>query len=266
MMNYIWVGLVVIAVIAGGVTGTMQDVLNNLFDFANTAVEIAIGLIGIMAFFCGLMRLMEKSGLCDKLGRAISPVMRLLFPEVPADHPANSIMAIYFAANILGIGNAATPFGLRSMQELQTLNKTKDIANDAQAMLLAIATTSITLIPVTAIAYRAQIQTAGASEIIVPVILATICSTVVGIFFNIVFGKTKRWNYQCVIDREIAAGTIQINPDYIGPDPIVLPDDYVPAEEREAEAKKIDQEKYAEKEKAKEEKKEAKKEEKEAGR
>jgi hypothetical protein len=109
-------------------------------------------------------------------------------------------------------------------------------------MLLAIATTSITLIPVTAIAYRAQIQTAGASEIIVPVILATICSTVVGIFFTIVFGKTKRWNYQCVIDREIAAGTIQINPDYIGPDPIVLPDDYVPAEEREAEAKKIDQE------------------------
>ena len=234
MMNFIWVGFVVIAVIAGGVTGTMEDVLNNLFDFAQTAVDISLGLIGIMAFFCGLMRLMEASGLCEKLGKAISPVMRLLFPEVPADHPATSIMAIYFAANILGIGNAATPFGLRAMQELQTLNKTKNIASEAQAMLLAVATTSITVIPVTAIGLRSAVQTQGAAEIIVPVIIATTISTIVGIFFTIVFGKTKRWNYNAVIEREIAAGIIQINEDYIGPDPIVLPEGYVPAEQRTA--------------------------------
>lgn len=226
MMNYIWVALVVIAVVAGGATGNMQGVLDNLMEFAPTAVDIALGLIGIMAFFCGLMRVMEKAGLCEKLGKAISPVMRLLFPGVPKDHPANSAMALYFAANILGIGNAATPFGIKAMQELQTLNKTKNIATDAQVMLLAVATTSITLIPVTAIAYRADVQTAGAAEIIAPVIIATTISTITGIFFTIVFGKLKRFKYDVIIEKEIAAGTLEINEDYIGDDPIVLPENY----------------------------------------
>ncbi|MDY6038472.1 MAG: nucleoside recognition domain-containing protein [Eubacterium sp.] len=224
MMNYIWVGFVTIAVIAGGATGKMDAVLNNLFDFSSTAVDIAIGLIGIMAFFCGLMKVMEAAGLCDKLGKGISPLMRLLFPEVPADHPANSAMALYFAANILGIGNAATPFGLKAMQELQTLNKTKNIATDAQCMLLAIATTSITLIPVTAIGLRAGIQAKGAAEIIAPVIIATTISTITGIFFTIVLGKVKRWNYNNIIEKELAAGTLEINENYIGDDPIILPE------------------------------------------
>ena len=226
MMNYIWVAFVVIAVIAGGVTGTMDAVLQNIFDFAQSAVDIALGLIGIMAFFCGLMRVMQEAGLCEKLGKAISPLMRLLFPEVPADHPANSAMALYFAANILGIGNAATPFGLKAMQELQTLNKTKNIATDAQVMLLAIATTSITLIPVTAIGLRAGIQAEGAAEIIAPVIIATTISTVTGVFFTIVFGKMKRFKYDYVIEKEMAAGRLEINEDYIGNDPIVLPENY----------------------------------------
>ena len=163
MMNYIWVGLVVIATVVGGITGTMEAVMNNIVDFAQTAVDICLGLIGIMTFFCGLMNVMEKAGLCEKLGNLIAPVMRKLFPEVPADHPAQSAMALYFAANILGIGNAATPFGLKAMQELQTLNPTKDIATNAQCMLMAISTTSITLIPVTAIGLRAAVQTAGAA-------------------------------------------------------------------------------------------------------
>lgn len=225
MMNFIWVVFVVIAVIAAAFTGKMDAVLDNLFNFSSTAVDIAIGLIGIMAFFCGLMKVMEAAGLCDKLGRLISPLMRLLFPEVPADHPANSAMALYFAANILGIGNAATPFGLKAMQELQTLNKTKNIATNAQCMLLAIATTSITLIPVTAIGLRAGIQSKGAAEIIAPVIIATTISTITGIFFTIVLGKFKRWNYDNIIEKEMAAGTLEINEDYIGDDPIVLPEE-----------------------------------------
>ncbi|WP_425755865.1 nucleoside recognition domain-containing protein [Ihubacter sp. rT4E-8] len=226
MMNYIWVALAVVAVIAGGVTGTMDAVLNNIFEFAETAVDIALDLIGIMAFFCGLMKVMEQAGLCDKLGRAIAPVMRLLFPDVPADHPANSAMALYFAANILGIGNAATPFGLKAMQELQTLNPTKSIATNAQCMLMAISTTSITLIPVTAIALRASVQTEGSAEIIAPVIIATTISTVTGVFFTIVFQKVKRWKWENVIEKEIAAGTLEINEDYIGDNPIVLPEGY----------------------------------------
>lgn len=226
MMNYIWVGLVVIAVVVGGATGNIQAVLDNIFGFAGTAVDISFGLIGIMAFFCGLMNVMDKAGLCEKLGKAISPVMRKLFPEVPADHPANSAMALYFAANILGIGNAATPFGLKAMQELQTLNPTKDIATNAQCMLMAISTTSITLIPVTAIGLRSAVQVEGAAEIIAPVIIATTISTVVGVVCTLIFQNFKGWKWENVIAAEIAAGTLEINEHYVGDNPIVLPEGY----------------------------------------
>ncbi|MCI8608852.1 MAG: nucleoside recognition protein [Firmicutes bacterium] len=234
MMNYIWVGFVVIAVIAGGATGQIDAVLNNIFSFAETAVGIAMGLIGVMAFFCGLMKVMEKAGLCEKLGKAIAPVMRLLFPDVPADHPANSAMALYFAANILGIGNAATPFGLKAMKELQTLNPTKGIATNAQCMLMAISTTSITLIPVTAIGLRAAVQTESAAEIIAPVIIATTISTVTGVVFTLLFQKTKRWKWENVIEKEMAAGRLEINEDYIGDSPIVLPEGYNGSNEKDA--------------------------------
>lgn len=226
-MNYIWVALAVIAVIAGGATGTMDKVLENIFSFAETAVmDIALPLTGIMAFFCGVMKVMEKAGLCEKLGKGIAPVMRLLFPDVPADHPANSAMALYFAANILGIGNAATPFGLKAMQELQTLNPTKGIATNAQCMLMAISTTSITLIPVTAIGLRSTVQTTGAAEIIAPVIIATTISTITGVAFTLLFQKVKKWKWENVIEKEMAAGRLEINEDYIGDSPIVLPEGY----------------------------------------
>ena len=227
MMNYLFAAFMIIGVVAGGITGTMDAVLQNIFDFAQTGVDIALGLIGIMTFFCGLMKVMEDSGLCEKIGKAIAPLMRLLFPEVPADHPANSAMALYFAANILGIGDAATPFGLKAMQELQTLNKTKNIATDAQCMLMAISTTSITLLPTTAIGIRASIQAEGAAEIIVPTIIATAISTIVGVTCSLIFQKTKRWKLENVIEREIAAGTLEVNDEYIGNDPIVLPEGYV---------------------------------------
>lgn len=227
MMNYLFAAFMIIGVVAGGITGTMDAVLQNIFDFAQTGVDIALSLIGIMTFFCGLMKVMEDSGLCEKIGKAIAPLMRLLFPEVPADHPANSAMALYFAANILGIGDAATPFGLKAMQELQTLNKTKNIATDAQCMLMAISTTSITLLPTTAIGIRAAIQAEGAAEIIVPTIIATTISTIVGVTCSLIFQKTKRWKLENVIEREIAAGTLEVNDEYIGNDPIVLPEGYV---------------------------------------
>lgn len=227
MMNYIWVGLVVIAVIAGGVTGTMEDVLNNIFSFAEEAVSICIGLIGIMAFFCGVMKVMEKAGICNLIARALAPLMTRLFPEVPRDHPAMSAMVLWMAANMLGIGNAATPFGLKAMQELQTLNPTRDIATNAQCMMLAIGTTSVTLIPVTVLGLRAAVQTEGAAEIIFPVIIATTCSTVVGVFFTWLLGKTRRWKWENVIEREIAAGTLALNENYLGDSPIVLPEGYV---------------------------------------
>lgn len=222
MMNYIWTGMVAIAVIAGIVTGNITAVQEALFSFANTAVEIVLGLIGVMVFFTGLMSVMKEAGLCEKLGKLLGPVMTKLFPDVPADHPAMSSMALYFAANILGIGNAATPFGLKAMADLQTLNKTKHIATDAQCMLLAISTTSITLIPVTVLALRSAVQVSGAAEIVGPVILATIISTVVGVTATILLGKMKRFKLETIIAKEIAAGTLEINEHYIGKDPINL--------------------------------------------
>ncbi len=222
MMNYIWTGMVAIAVIAGIVTGNITAVQEALFSFANVAVEIVIGLIGVMVFFTGLMSVMKEAGLCEKLGRVLGPVMTKLFPEVPADHPAMSSMALYFAANILGIGNAATPFGLKAMADLQTLNKTKNIATDAQCMLLAISTTSVTLIPVSMIAIRSSVQVSGATEVLGPVILATTISTIVGVVATILLGKTKRFKLENIIAKEKASGTLEINEHYIGNDPIEL--------------------------------------------
>ena len=116
MMNWIWLVLIGTSVIAGICTGTISEVQDNLFSFADTAVELALGLIGVMAFFCGLMKIMEEAGLCEKLGHAISPVMKHLFPGVPKDHPANSAIAMYIAASVLGLGNACTPLGIKAMQ------------------------------------------------------------------------------------------------------------------------------------------------------
>lgn len=222
MMNFIWVGLVAIAVIAGIFTGNITAVQEALFSFAGTAVDIVIGLVGVMVFFTGFMSVMEKAGLCEKLGKVIGPVMRLLFPDVPVDHPAMSSMALYFAANILGIGNAATPFGLKAMADLQTLNKTKHIATDAQCMLLAISTTSITLIPVTVLALRSAVQVEGAAEIVGPVILATTISTIVGVGATLILKRTKKFKLENIIEKERAAGTLEINEDYVGNDPIKL--------------------------------------------
>lgn len=220
MMNYIWVGFVAISVIAGIATGNITAVQEALFSFANVAVEIVVGLVGVMTFFTGFMALMEKAGLCEKLGRAISPVMRLLFPDVLAEHPAMSSMALYFAANILGIGNAATPFGLKAMSDLQTLNKTKNIATDAQCMLLAISTTSITLIPVTVLALRSSIQVEGSAEVVGPIMLATTISTVVGIGVTLLLKNTKKYKLENIIERERQAGTLEINENYVGTDPL----------------------------------------------
>jgi len=222
MMNFIWVGLVAIAIVAGVFTGNIAAVQEALFSFANVAVEIVIGLVGVMVFFTGFMAVMEKAGLCEKLGKLIAPVMRVLFPDVPADHPAMSSMALYFAANILGIGNAATPFGLKAMSDLQTLNKTKHIATDAQCMLLAISTTSITLIPVTVLALRSAVQVEGSTEIVGPVILATTISTLVGVFVSIILSKTKMYKLENIIEKERAAGTLEINELYKGNDAISL--------------------------------------------
>jgi spore maturation protein SpmA len=152
MLNYVWLGLIVLALLFGGFTGNIGPVGDAAVNSAKTAVtEVAFGLIGVVTLWMGLMRLAEKTGLVHRLGLALKPVMRWLFPEVPADHPAMGAIILNVAANILGLNNAATPLGLRAMQELQSLNRRPGVATNAMCMLLAINTSSITLIPVTAI-------------------------------------------------------------------------------------------------------------------
>ena len=222
MMNYIWVTLIGISVVAGICTGSISDVQDNLFAFADSAVELAIGLIGVMTFFCGLMKVMEDAGLCEKLGRSISPVMRLLFPDVPKDHPANSAIAMYVAASMMGLGNACTPLGIKAMQELQTLNKTKNIATDAQCMVLALSTGSICLLPSTVIAMRTAVQAEGAAEIVGPTILTTMAAAVVCVVATKLLGRLKCFQYDYLIEKDRAAGRLKINEEYIGKDPLVL--------------------------------------------
>jgi spore maturation protein A len=152
-----------------------------ILHHAKIAVELAIGLIGIMALWLGLMRIAERSGLVSALARPLKPIMVRLFPEIPPDHPAMGAMIMNIAANMLGLGNAATPLGLKAMGELNRLNKTAGTATDAMCTFLVINTSSVQLIPAAVIAIRAASGSTNPTEIIGPVILATTVNTVVGI-------------------------------------------------------------------------------------
>lgn len=182
MLNYLWLALVTLAVLIGGVTGRLREVTEGAFSMADTAVmKIALPLVGIMALWLGMMRLAERSGLVQKLARALRPVMKWLFPDVPADHPAMGSMLMNMAANMLGLTNAATPLGLRAMRDLATLNRVPGTATNAMCTFLAINTSSIQLLPVTAIAILAAQKSSQPTAIVGTAFLATICSTVAGI-------------------------------------------------------------------------------------
>ena len=182
MLNYIWLGLVVISVILGGFTGNLQGVTNAAFEACKTAVmNIALPLAGVMALWLGLMKIAEKSGLVNLLARALRPVLKWLFPEVPANHPAMGSMVMNLAANMLGLSNAATPLGLRAMQDLEKLNPRPGTASNAMCTFLAINTSSIQLIPATTVAILAAAGSKNPTAIIGTAFFATCCSTIAGI-------------------------------------------------------------------------------------
>ena len=178
MLNYIWFGMMAIAVAAGIYNGKIDAVTEAAIDMAKVSVEIAIGLIGIMALWLGIMKIAEASGLIRIIAKLLKPITIRLFPDVPADHPAIGSIVLNMSANILGLGNAATPLGLKAMEELQELNEKKDTATNAMVMFLAINTSSVQLIlPATVVA----LMGATASEIFITTILATTCSTIAAI-------------------------------------------------------------------------------------
>ena len=177
MLNYIWLGLILAAVAIGGWNGTMPEVTAAAFDRAKTAVvTLAIPLAGIMALWLGMMRLAERSGLVQIIARILRPIMVRLFPDVPAEHPAMGSMLMNMAANMLGLSNAATPLGLRAMKHLEALNKTPGTATNAMCTFLAINTSSIQLIPATAIAILSAAGSKDPTAIIGTAFLATLCA------------------------------------------------------------------------------------------
>ena len=190
MLNYIWFGMMFIAVIVGILTGNIDAVTQAAIDMAKTAVEIAIGLIGIMALWLGTMKIAEDSGLIRIIARAIRPITIRLFPDVPEDHPAIGSIILNMAANLLGLGNAATPLGLKAMEELQDLNPEKETATNAMCTFLAINTSSIQLIlPATVVA----LMGAAANQIFITTILATGLSTIAAIIAVRFLEKLKRF-------------------------------------------------------------------------
>ncbi|HEX4085364.1 MAG TPA: nucleoside recognition domain-containing protein [Chthoniobacteraceae bacterium] len=182
MLNYIWLALILAAVLLGGAHGSFKEVTDAAFDSAKTAVmNIALPLAGIMALWLGIMRLAERSGLVQVLARGLRPILRRLFPDVPADHPAMGAMVMNIAANMLGLGNSATALGLRAMQRLERLNPHPGTATNAMCTFLAINTSSVQLIPVTAIGILAASGSANPTVIIGPALAATSCAAAAAI-------------------------------------------------------------------------------------
>ncbi|MCK9294474.1 MAG: spore maturation protein [Desulfobulbaceae bacterium] len=180
-INIIWLSMVLLATVTAAYTGRMDEVTKASFASAKDAVTLAIGLIGPMALWLGIMKVAEAGGLLRIVARWVRPVMVRLFPDVPHDHPAMSAMIMNMAANALGLGNAATPMGIKAMQELDKLSAEKGTATNAMCLFLAINTSSVTLLPLGVITVRAAANASSPAEVLVPTLIATFCSTFVAI-------------------------------------------------------------------------------------
>ena len=188
MLNYVWFGIILVSVVVGAFTGKIEAVTEAAISSAETAVEIALGFIGIMALWLGIMKIAEESGLVELIAKVVRPITVRLVPDVPPDHPAIGSIVLNMAANILGLGNAATPLGLKAMQELQELNPKKDTATNAMCTFLAINTSSVQLIlPATVVGLMGVYS----SQIFLPTILATTLSTIAAIIAVKTLAKLK---------------------------------------------------------------------------
>ena len=179
MLNYIWFALMAIALLVAVFYGTAEGVTKGAVDSAKTAVDISLGLIGIMTLWLGIMRIAEAAGLVTLLGRALRPVSRLLFPEVPAEHPAMGAIIMSIAANMLGLNNAATPLGIKAMESLQELNPDKEAASNAQVTFMALITSGVQLVPATMIGILVAAGSTNPTAIIGTTLVATAFGTIV---------------------------------------------------------------------------------------
>ncbi len=195
-INLIFVLFVISSILAAAASlpssGRMEAIQSASFESAKGAVTLSIGLIGIMALWLGLVRILEAGGMMLAIAQAVKPVMVRLFPDVPAEHPAMGAMLLNISANMLGLGNAATPFGIKAMIELNRLNPIPGTATNAMCLFLAINTSSVTLLPLGVIGVRAAAGSARPADIFVPTLIATLCSTIVGVTIALLLAKRDR--------------------------------------------------------------------------
>jgi spore maturation protein SpmA len=196
VLNYIWIVFFLVAFIVAlakliffGDTEVFPAIVNSTFENAKTGFEISIGLTGVMALWLGIMKIGEKGGVINIFARLIGPFFHKLFPEVPQNHPVVGSILMNFSANMLGLDNAATPLGLKSMQGLQEINPNKDVASNAQIMFLVLNTSGLTIIPISIMVYRAQLGAVNPSDIFIPILLATFFSSVVGLITVAIYQK-----------------------------------------------------------------------------
>jgi len=206
VLNYIWIGFFLVSLGVGIVrlvffqdTEIFTTMVNSTFEMAGVAVDICLGLIGVLTLWLGLMKVGERGGAVKVLARAVRPFFNRLFPEVPKDHPVHGSIIMNFAANMLGLDNAATPLGLKAMQELQELNPDEDTASNAQIMFLVLNTSGLTVIPISIMVYRAQMGAANPSDIFLPILLTTFFSTLAGL---VAVALVQRLN---LVDRVVLA-------------------------------------------------------------
>jgi spore maturation protein SpmA len=201
VLNYIWVAFFLVAfIIAAGKLLFLGDydvfpaMMDSTFSSSKTAFEISLGLTGVLSLWMGVMKIGEKGGMVNVLARLLSPVFTKLFPDIPKGHPVTGSIFMNIAANMLGLDNAATPLGLKAMEQMQELNTKKDTASNPMIMFLVLNTSGLTLIPVSIMVYRAQMGAAQPTDIFIPILLATFCSTLVGIIVTSLFQRINLLN------------------------------------------------------------------------
>jgi spore maturation protein SpmA len=195
-LNYVWVAFFLLSFIVALVKliffqdyQIFQNIVNSTFDMSKTGAEISLGLIGLMTFWLGIMKIGEKGGMINIFARAVGPFFNKIFPEVPKNHPALGSILMNFSANMLGLDNAATPLGLKAMKELQELNPDKETASNAQIMFIVLNASSLTLLPISIMAYRKEAGAIDPSDVFIPILIATFFSSLVGLIAVSIYQK-----------------------------------------------------------------------------
>ena len=214
-LNYIWIALFAIGVLIGlaklifwGDVDTLPAMMDSTFKMSTTAFEMTLGLTGTLTLWMGILKIGEDSGLVDRLARFLSPVLTKLFPEIPKNHPALGSIFMNISANMLGLDNAATPVGLKAMQELQSINPKKDTASNSMIMFMTLNTSGLTIIPVSIMAYRAKYGAADPADIFIPLLLTTMCSTLVGLIIVSLYQRINLFQKSFLIMFAVIAALV----------------------------------------------------------